>query len=76
MTKRGLGLPKIGHAARASDNLRMNRNLPEAIDRLIERGLSREAAIALVEKVVSDFGGLKSIAQQSNAFHGDGTQIC
>ena len=68
-TKRGLGLPKIGHKARAGDNLRNNRNLPEAIDGLIERGLSREAAIALVEKVVSDFGGLKSIAQQINTFH-------
>ncbi len=68
LTNRGLALPKIGHTSRASDNLRKNKNLPEAIDRLIERGLSREAAIALVEKVVSDFGGLIGIAQQSNAF--------
>ncbi len=69
LTKRGLALPKTGHEGRASDNLRRNRNLPEAIDRLILKGLTREAAIALVERVVSNFGGLKSIAQVSNAFH-------
>jgi len=69
LTKRGLALPKTGHEGRASDNLRRNRNLPEALDRLIHKGLTKEAAIALVERVVSNFGGLKSIAQVSNAFH-------
>ena len=64
----GLRLPKTGHTARACDNLRKNRNLPEAIDGLIGRGLSREAAISLVEKVVSDCG-LTTISQQSIAFH-------
>ncbi len=43
--------------------------MPEALERLIHKGLTREAAIALVERVVSNFGGLKSIAQVSNAFH-------
>lgn len=69
LTKRGLALPRTGHEDRASDDLRKNRNLPEAIDELIHKGLTREAAIALVERVVSTFGGLKSIAQKSNAFH-------
>ncbi len=69
LTKSGLALPKTGHEGRASDNLRRNRNLPEALERLIHKGLTREAAIALVERVVSNFGGLKSIAQVSNAFH-------
>jgi len=68
LTKRGLALPKTGHEGRASDNLRRNRNLPEAIDELIENGLTREAAIALVERVISNFGSLKSIAQISQAF--------
>jgi len=31
--------------------------------------VSVEAAIALVERFVSNFGGLKSIAQKSDAFH-------
>ena len=69
LTKRGLALLKTGHEARASDNLRKNRNLPEAIDELIDKGVSVEAAIALVERVVSNFGGLKRIAQKSDAFH-------
>ncbi len=43
--------------------------MPEALDRLIHKGLTREAAIALVERVVANFGGLQSIAQVSNAFH-------
>ncbi len=43
--------------------------MPEALDRLIHKGLTREAAIALVERVVANFGGLISIAQLSNAFH-------
>ena len=69
LTKKGLALPRTGHTARATDNLRKNRNLPEAIDKLIHKGLTVEAAIALVERVVSNFGGLKSIAQKSEAFH-------
>jgi hypothetical protein len=69
LRKRGLALPKTGHEGRASDNLRRNRDLPEAIDRLILKGLTKEAAIALVERVFSKFGGLKSIAQVSNAFY-------
>ena len=69
LTKRGLALPRTGHADRATNNLRKYRNLPEAIDELIHKGLAVEAAIALVERVVSNFGGLKSIAQKSIAFH-------
>ena len=69
LTKRGMALPRTGHADRATDNLRKYRNLPEAIDELIHKGLTVEAAIALVEGVVSTFGGLKSIAQKSTAFH-------
>lgn len=62
-----LGPPKTGHTARAFDNLRENRNAPQAIDGLIERGLSREAAMSLVEKVVSDCD-LTTVSQQSIAF--------
>ena len=69
LTKKGLALPRTGHTARATDNLRKNRNLPEAIDELTHRGLTVEAAIALVERVVSNFGGLKSIAQKSEAYY-------
>ncbi len=69
LTTKGLALPRTGHTTRATDNLRKNRNLPEAIDELIHKGLTVEAAIALVERVVSDFGGLKSIAQKRVAFH-------
>ena len=47
-TNRGMGLPRAGHTCRATDNLRGNRNLPEAIDKLIERGLTRPAALELV----------------------------
>ena len=76
LTKKGLALPRTGHTtARATDNLRKNRNLPEAVDKLIHKGLTLEAAIALVERVVSNFGGLKSIAQKSEAAS-DGTQVC
>ena len=64
-----MGLPRAGHTRRATDNLRRNRNLPEAIDKLIERGLTRSAALELVTKVISEFGGLDSISQQSLAFH-------
>lgn len=68
-TNRGMGLPRAGHTRRASDNLRRKQNLPEAIDKLIERGLTRPAALELVTKVVSEFDGLDSISQQSLAFH-------
>ncbi|DBA86781.1 TPA: hypothetical protein ACH3X1_016624 [Trebouxia sp. C0004] len=68
-TNRGMGLPRAGHTRRATDNLRRNRNLPEAIDKLIERGLTRPAALELVTKVLSEFDGLDSISQQSLAFH-------
>lgn len=44
-TNRGMGLPRAGHTRRASNNLRRKRNLPEAIDKLIERGLTRPAAL-------------------------------
>ena len=64
-TNRGRGLPRAGHTRRATDNLRRNRNLPEAIDKQIERGLTRPAALELVTKVISEFGGLDSISQQS-----------
>ena len=43
--------------------------MPEAIDELIHKGLTVEAAVALVERVLSNYGGLKSIAQKSNAFY-------
>ena len=48
LTKRGVALLKTGQKGRASDNLRENRNLPEAIHEFIHKGLTREAAIALV----------------------------
>ncbi len=67
MKKNGLGLPSTGHTKRAVDNFRKNRDLSEAIEQLVEQGLSSEAAIVLVTKVMEDFG-LRSISQQSTAF--------
>ena len=67
-------LPKTGHSEEAVDNLRKNRDLPEAIEHLVEQGLSSEAAIALVTKVLKDFGlttkrGRENlIVKQSSAF--------
>ena len=67
MKKNGLGLPGTGHTKRAVDNLRKKRHLPEAIEQLVMQGLTGKAAIALVTKVMEDFG-LRSISQQSTAF--------
>ena len=67
-TGKRMGPPKTGHTARAFDNLQENRHVPQAIDGLIERGLSREAAMSLVEKVVSDCD-LTTVSLQSIAFH-------
>ena len=53
LTMRGLALPKTGHEGTASNNLSRNGNLPEALDGLIHKSLTRETAIALVERVVS-----------------------
>jgi len=62
-----LGLPGSGHTEPAVDNLRKKRDLPEAVEQLVLQGLSSDAAVALVTKVVNDFG-LKSISDQSEAF--------
>ncbi len=67
-------LPRTGHSEEAVNNLRKNRDLPEAIEHLVEQGLSSEAAIALVTKVLKDFGLTtkrgreKPIVKQSSAF--------
>ncbi len=67
-------LPRTGHSEQAVNNLRKNRDLPEAIEHLVEQGLSSEAAIALVTAVLKNFGLTtkrgrgKLIVQQSAAF--------
>ncbi len=63
-----LGLPGSSHNEPAVDNSRKKRDLPEAVEQLVLQGLSSEAAVALLTKVVNDFG-LKSISDQSEAFH-------
>lgn len=68
MGRNGLVLPRTGHAKAAVDNLRKKRNLPEAIEQLVMQGLSSSAAVALMTKVVNDFG-LRGISKQSEAFH-------
>ena len=69
-SKRGWELPKekgTQHTGAASDNLRRNVHLPEAVEHLVMQGLSEEAAVALVSQVVLDFE-LTTIATQSEAF--------
>ena len=69
-TRRGLALPKTKggtHAGGARSNLQKKKHSPLAIEKLVVQGLSSSAAIALVTKVVNDFG-LRGIAQQSDAF--------
>ncbi|DBA65690.1 TPA: hypothetical protein ACH3X2_002742 [Trebouxia sp. C0005] len=69
-TRRGWELRKTRgtqHAGAASDNLRRNVHLPEAVEHLVVQGLSEDAAVALVSQVVLDFG-LTTIATQSEAF--------
>ncbi len=67
-------LPRTGHSEEAVNNLRKNRDLPEAIEQLVEQGLSSKAAIALVTIVLKDFGLTtktgreKPIVKQSSAF--------
>ena len=87
-SKRGWELPKkkgTKHTGAASDNLRRNVHLPEAIEHFVMQGLSEDAAVALVTQVVTDLG-LTSIFTQSEAFAelnrlekaaraGDGAQI-
>lgn len=87
-SKRGWELPRTKgtqHVGGASERLRRNVHLPEAIEHLVIQGLSEDAAVALVTQVVSDFG-LRSISMQSEAFAqldrlekavraGDATQI-
>ena len=87
-SKRGWELPKkkgTQHVGGASERLRRNVHLPEAIEHLVIQGLSEDAAVALVSQVVLDFG-LTTIATQSEAFAelnrlekaaraGDGAQI-
>jgi len=68
-----LGLPSTGHTKRAVDNLRKNRDLPEAIEQLVEQGLSSEAAIVLVTKVMEDFG-LRSTTAAEHGEDGQGVQ--
>ena len=43
--------------------------MPEALDELVHESVTREGAIALAERVVSNCGGLESIAKVSNAVH-------
>ena len=64
----GYGLPKTGYAKAAVDNLTKKRTLPEAVEQLVVQGLSSSAAVALVTKVVNDFG-LRGISKQDEAFH-------
>ena len=69
-TRRGWELSKkkgTQHTGAASDNLRRDVHLPEAIEHLVMQGLSEDAAVALVSQVVLDFG-LTTIATQSEAF--------
>ena len=69
--KNGLGLPRnkgIRHAKSAVDNLRKTRCLPEAIEQLVVQGLTSGAAVALVTRVVADFG-LRSMSTQNEAFY-------
>ena len=72
--ERRMRLPRTGHSEEAVNNLRKNRDLPEAIEHLVEQGLSSEAAGALVTKVLKDFGLTtkrgreKLIVKQSSAF--------
>ena len=69
-TRRGWELSKkkgTQHTGAASDNLRRNVHLPEAIEHLVIQGLSEDAAVALVSQVVLVFG-LTTIATQSEAF--------
>ena len=67
-------LPKTGHSEEAVNNLRKNRDLPAAIEHLVEQGLSSGAAIDLVTKVLKHFelttnrGRGKLIVQPSAAF--------
>ena len=69
-SKRGWELPRTKgtqHVGGASERLRRNVHLPEAIEHLVMQGLSEDAAVALVTQVVSDFG-LTRISTQSEAF--------
>ena len=69
-SKRGWELPRTKgtqHGGGASERLRRNVHLPEAIEHLVIQGLSEDAAVALVSQVVLDFG-LTTIATQSEAF--------
>lgn len=70
MTRRGLALPNTKgetHAGAARNNLQKKKYLPAAVQKLVVQGLSSSAAIALVTKVVNEFG-LRGIYQQSEAF--------
>ncbi len=70
MTRRGLALPNTKgetHAGAARNNLQKKKYLPAAVEKLVVQGLSSSAAIALVTKVVNEFG-LRGIYQQSEAF--------
>ena len=69
-TRRGWELSKkkgTQHTGAASNNLRRNVHLPEAIEHLVIQGLSEDAAVALVSQVVLVFG-LTTIATQSEPF--------